>query len=55
MVAAATVFALTGLEDAPVRSDWLPAFDRAALVALVRDALPYAAATTVGILTSASR
>jgi len=49
VIAAASVFVLTGWKMRGLVS-WLPAFDRAEWWRLVRDALPYAAATTVGIL-----
>jgi O-antigen/teichoic acid export membrane protein len=49
ILAAATVFALTGWKMRQHIS-LLPAFERAAWWRLLRDALPYAAATTVGIL-----
>ena len=49
VIAASTVFALTAWKMRG-KVDWLPAFDRAAWWHLVRDALPYAAATTVGVL-----
>jgi O-antigen/teichoic acid export membrane protein len=49
ILAAATVFACTGWKMRQHIS-LLPAFDRAAWWRLMRDALPYAAATTVGVI-----
>jgi O-antigen/teichoic acid export membrane protein len=49
ILAAASVFVLTGWKMRG-EVDWLPAFERAEWWRLVRDALPYAAATTVGVL-----
>jgi O-antigen/teichoic acid export membrane protein len=49
VIAAASVFALTGYKMRGLVS-WFPAYDRAQWGRFIRDALPYAAATTVGIL-----
>lgn len=49
VIAATSVFVLTGWKMRGLVS-WFPAYDRTEWWRLVRDALPYAAATTVGVL-----
>jgi O-antigen/teichoic acid export membrane protein len=49
IIAAATVFGLTAWKMRG-HVEWLPGFERAEWLRFLRDALPYAAATTVGVL-----